>query len=52
MGFRSAISATGIQRSIRDGATLEVHYLRDTVPIRVDEQSLSVGFERMCAEME
>ena len=52
MGFRSAISATGIQRSIRDGATLEVHYVRDTVPIRVDEQSLSVGFEQMCAEME
>ena len=29
-----------------------MHYVRDTVPVRVDEQSLSVGFEQMCAEVE
>ena len=46
------LSYYGIRRSIRDGATLEVHYVRDTVPIRVDEQPLSIGFEQMCTEME
>ena len=46
------LSYYGIRRSIRDGATLEVHYVRDTVPISVDEQPLSIGFERMCADME
>ena len=46
------LSYYGIRRSIQDGATLEVHYVRDTVPIEVDEQSLSVGFEQICEEME
>ena len=36
----------------QDGATLEVHYIRDRVPFKVDEQPLSVGFEQMCEEME
>lgn len=46
------LSYYGIRRAIRDGATLEVHYIRDKVPFTVDEQALSVGFEQMCAEME
>ena len=46
------LSYYGIRRSIQDGATLDVHYVRDTVPIRVDEQPLSVGFEEICDEME
>ena len=46
------LSYYGIRRAIRDGATLEVHYLRDKVPFKVDEHPLSVGFEHMCAEME
>ena len=46
------LSYYGIRRSIRDGATLEVHYLRDTVPIEVDEQPLNIGFEQICEEME
>ena len=46
------LSYYGIRRSIQDGATLEVHYVRDTVPIQVDEQPLSVGFEQMCVDME
>jgi type I restriction enzyme R subunit len=46
------LSYYGIRRSIRDGATLEVHYIRDPVPFKVDEKPLSIGFERMCAEME
>ena len=36
----------------RDGATLEVHYLRDRVPFSVDEEKLNIGFEQMCTEME
>ena len=51
-GQERYLSYYGIRRSIRDGATLEVHYVRDTVPIRVDEETLSVGFEQMCEEME
>ena len=46
------LSYYGIRREIRDGATLEVHYIRDPVPFKVDEEPLSVGFEQMCAEME
>lgn len=46
------LSYYGIRRAIRDGATLEVHYIRDRVPFQVDEVALNVGFERMCAEME
>lgn len=46
------LSYYGIRRSIEDGATLEVHYIRDPVPFKVDEQPLSVGFEQMCEEME
>ncbi|HXO28298.1 MAG TPA: type I restriction endonuclease subunit R, partial [Thermoanaerobaculia bacterium] len=46
------LSYYGIRRAIRDGATLEVHYIRDKVPFEVDEAKLNVGFEQMCAEME
>ena len=46
------LSYYGIRRAIRDGATLEVHYLRDKVPFTVDEATLNVGFEQMCTEME
>jgi type I restriction enzyme R subunit len=46
------LSYYGIRRAIRDGATLEVHYVRDRVPFQVDEAKLNVGFEQMCAEME
>ena len=46
------LSYYGIRRAIRDGATLEVHYIRDRVPFQVDEAKLNVGFEQMCAEME
>ncbi|MGC3975636.1 MAG: HsdR family type I site-specific deoxyribonuclease [Nitrospira sp.] len=46
------LSYYGIRRAIRDGATLEVHYIRDRVPFRVDESKLNVVFEQMCAEME
>lgn len=46
------LSYYGIRRAIRDGATLEVHYLRDRVPFQVDEGALNVGFEQMCLEME
>lgn len=46
------LSYYGIRRAIRDGATLEVHYLRDTVPFAIDEKALNLGFEQMCAEME
>jgi type I restriction enzyme R subunit len=46
------LSYYGIRRAIEDGATLEVHYIRDKVPFRVDEKALNIGFEKMCAEME
>jgi type I restriction enzyme R subunit len=46
------LSYYGIRRAIRDGATLEVHYIRDRVPFQVDEAALNIGFEQMCAEME
>jgi len=46
------LSYYGIKRAIKDGATLEVHYLRDKVPLTVNEQALNIGFEQMCAEME
>ena len=46
------LSYYGIRRAIRDGATLEVHYIRDRVPFEVDEAALNVGFEAICTEME
>lgn len=46
------LSYYGIKRAIKDGATLEVHYIRDKVPFIVDEKTLNVGFEEMCTEME
>jgi type I restriction enzyme R subunit len=46
------LSYYGIKRAIKDGATLEVHYIRDKVPFIVDEKALNIGFERMCEEME
>ena len=46
------LSYYGIRRAIKDGATLEVHYIRDQVPFQVDEEALNVGFEQMCEEME
>jgi type I restriction enzyme, R subunit len=46
------LSYYGIRRAIRDGATLEVHYIRDPVPFKVDEKPMSIGFEQMCEEME
>ena len=45
------ISYYGIRRAIKDGATLEVHYIRDKVPFNVDEKALNIGFEKMCEEM-
>jgi type I restriction enzyme, R subunit len=46
------LSYYGIRRSIKDGATLEVHYIRDRVPFVVDEEKLNVGYEQMCTDME
>lgn len=46
------LSYYGIKRAIKDGATLEVHYQRDRVPFKVDEETLNVEFEKMCEEME
>lgn len=46
------LSYYGIKRAIKDGATLEVHYIRDKVPFIVDEKTLNVEFEQMCQEME
>ncbi len=46
------LSYYGIKRAIKDGATLEVHFIRDKVPFKIDEKALSVGFEDMCIEME
>jgi type I restriction enzyme, R subunit len=46
------LSYYGIRRAIKDGATLEVHYIRDKVPFDVAEEPLSVGYEQMCEEME
>jgi type I restriction enzyme R subunit len=46
------LSYYGIKRAIKDGATLEVHYIRDKVPFEVDEAKLNIGFEQMCQEME
>jgi type I restriction enzyme R subunit len=46
------LSYYGIRRAIKDGATLEVHYIRDKVPFQVDEKALSTGYEQMCEEME
>jgi type I restriction enzyme R subunit len=46
------VSYYGIRRAIKDGATLEVHYVRDKVPFQVNEEALSLGYEKMCEEME
>jgi type I restriction enzyme R subunit len=46
------LSYYGIKRAIKDGATLEVHYIRDRVPFQVGEEALSIGYEEMCTEME
>ena len=46
------LSDYGIKRAIKDGATLEVHYIHDKVPFVLDEKVLNVGFEQMCAELE
>ncbi len=46
------LSFYGIRRAVLDGATLEVHYIRDPVPFQVDEAKLNLGFEQICAEME
>lgn len=46
------LSYYGIRRSIKDGATLPVHYVRDKVPFEVDEEALSQGYEKICEEME
>ena len=46
------LSYYGIKRAIKDGATLEVHYLRDKVAFVVDEATLDESFEQMCDEAE
>lgn len=46
------LSYYAIKRAIKDGATLEVPYIRDRVPFEVDEEKLNIGFEKMCEEME
>ena len=46
------LSYYGSRRAIRDGATLEVHYIRDKVPFELDAAALDVGFEAICTEME
>jgi type I restriction enzyme, R subunit len=46
------LSYYGIKRGIKDGATLEVHYIRDKVPFKVDQEALNIGYEQMCEEME
>ncbi|MDD5706589.1 MAG: hypothetical protein PHR35_11735 [Kiritimatiellae bacterium] len=46
------LSHYGIRRSIKDGATLEVHYVRDKVPFVIDEEAMNIGYEQICAEME
>ena len=46
------LSYYGIRQAIKDGATLEVHYLCRPVPLESEEGPLNVGFEEMCDEME
>ena len=46
------LSYYGIKRVVKDGATLEVHYIRDRVPFEVDEAKLNIRYEQMCQEME
>lgn len=46
------LSYYGIRQSIKDGATLEVCYEYHKIPVEVDEEPLSIGFEQMCDEME
>src|SRR5262249_4702070 len=42
----------GNRRAVKDGATVDVHYIRDPVPFQVNEKELSAGYEQMCEEME
>jgi type I restriction enzyme R subunit len=46
------LSYYGIRRAVKDGATVDVHYICDPVPFQVNEKELSVGYEKMCEEME
>jgi type I restriction enzyme, R subunit len=46
------LSYYGIRRAVKDGATVDVHYIRDPVPFQVNEKELSAGYEQMCEEME
>jgi type I restriction enzyme, R subunit len=46
------LSYYGIRQAIKDGATLEVYYKPHYVPMAVQETSLNVSFEEMCAEVE
>ena len=46
------LSYYGNSRAIKDGATLEVHYILDKVPFEVNQEALNIGFEQMCEEME
>ncbi len=46
------LSYYGNRRAIKDGATLEIHYILDKVPFEVNQEALNVGFEQMCGEME
>src|SRR4051794_4045513 len=46
------ISYYGIRRAIKDKATVEVHYIRNKVPFIVEEKALSIGYEKICEEME
>jgi type I restriction enzyme R subunit len=46
------LSYYGIRRAVKDGATVDVHYIRDPVPFQVNEKELSAGYEQMCDEME
>ncbi len=46
------LSYYGIKRSIKDGATLEIHYIRDKVPFSTDKKALNIGYEQICQDME
>jgi type I restriction enzyme R subunit len=46
------LSYYGIRRAILDGATREVYYQFHKIPMEVDEEPLSIGYEQMCEEME
>ena len=42
------LSYYGIRRAIRDGATLEVHYIRDPVPLKVEVLGKGARHRRRC----